>query len=365
VSSPELVHVAGGRADVAVIGGGIIGLSIAWRCVQRGVTVRIFDPAPGGGASWAAAGMLAAVGESTFGENALTGLLVESARRWPAFAADLVTEGEQTELGYRTQGTLTVALTADDCAEADRLTAYQSGLGLDVTPLRPSRLRLREPHLSPRIRGGAFAPGDHQVDPRRVVAALTAALTTRGVTVERRRIERLDDVDAGITVVAAGCATAGLTGLPVRPVKGQILRLRGERAPFEHTIRGYADGRHVYLVPRDDGEVVVGATSEEGADQRVTAGGVLDLLRAATDLVPELAEFELVETVVRHRPATPDNAPVLGWHDGVIVAAGHFRHGVLLAPVTADLITDLIVGGAADPMMAPFAPDRFVGGSCG
>jgi glycine oxidase len=369
-------------ADVAVVGAGIIGLSIAWRCAQRGLSVRVIDPSPGAGASYAAAGMLASVGESTFGEEALTGLLVASARRWPTFATGLAAaaggaRGCRTGLaaaagdvlGYRTEGTLTVALTADDLAEAARLWEHQRRVGLAVNPERPTALREREPALSPRIRGGAVAPDDHQVDPRRVVAALTAAVAAHGVRVERQRVGGLDEVDAGVTVVAAGCATAGLTGLPVRPVKGQILRLRdrqgqGARAPMDHTIRGYADGRHVYLVPRADGEVVVGATSEELADDRVTVGGVLDLLRAATDLVPELAEFELVETLVRHRPATPDNAPVLGRHDGVIVASGHHRHGVLLAPVTADLITDLILGEPADPLLASFAPDRFMGETC-
>jgi glycine oxidase len=338
---------------VAVVGGGIIGLAIGWRCVQRGLTVRVYDPSPGAGASHAAAGMLAPVGEATFGEEALAGLLVESGRRWPGFAAEL-SAATGHDLGYRTEGTSTVALTADDLAEVTRLWAYQSGLGLEVCRLGPSALREREPALSPRVRGGAFAAADHQVDPRQVVGALRAAF---GVSVEPSAVTRLSDVDAGIVVVAAGCGTAALTGLPVRPVKGQILRLRGPRV-LTTVIRGYADGRHVYLVPRADGEVVVGATTEERTDHAVTVGGVLDLLRAATDLVPDLAEHELVETLVRHRPGTPDNAPVLGRHRDVLVAAGHHRHGVLLAPLTADLIADLVTG-ERDRVPAVVDPARF------
>jgi glycine oxidase len=394
--------------DVAVIGGGIVGLAIAWRCAQRGLAVRVHDPAPGAGASHAAAGMLAPVGESTFGEEALTALLVESARRWPGFAAELGRAGSGrvglagtglagaglagaglagaglagaglagaglagaglagpggsgtgADLGYRTVGTLTVALTGDDLAEASRLWSYQRGLGLGVHPLRPTALRDAEPALSPRVRGGAFAPADHDVDPRRVVAALRAALAAAGVPIVRAAVRDMSAVRAGVVVVAAGCGSAALTGLPIRPVKGQILRLRAARPAFRHTIRGYADGRHVYLVPRADGRVVVGATMEERTDAEVTAGAVLELLRAATDLVPELAEFELVETLVRHRPATVDNLPVLGVvRPAVIVAAGHHRHGVLLAPVTADLIAELVATGRTDPTLIPFDPNRF------
>jgi glycine oxidase len=214
-----------------------------------------------------------------------------------------------------------------------------------------------EPALSPRVRAGVHAPGDRQVDPRLVVAALRRALGGRVVA---RRVERLGDLDADTVVVAAGVGTAALTGLPVRPLKGQLLRLRGEPGLIRHVISGYADGRHVYLVPRADGEIVVGATQEERADHAVTAGGVLDLLRAAVDLVPGLADFELAEAIAGHRPATPDNAPLLGrLDDRTIVASGHHRNGILLAPVTADLIADLVRTGTADPLLKDFDPGRF------
>jgi len=359
---------ASSPADVVVVGGGPIGLAIAWRCAQRGLAVTVHDPRPGSGASYAAAGMLAPVGESSFGEQALTGLLLDSAARWPAFAADLTTV-TGVDLGYRPEGTLVVALTADDLAEAARLVSYQAGLGLPIRSLRGSELRRREPLLSARVRGGGYAPGDHQVDPRRLVEALRVACRATGVRLVEAEVVALSELPpAGVVVVAAGCGSRALTGLPVRPVKGQILRLRapdGEPPGFSHVIRGYADGRHVYLVPRTTGEVVVGATMEERVDGAVTAGGVLDLLRAATDLVPELAEYELAEACVRHRPGTPDNAPILGRLPAppgappVYVATGHHRHGIVLTPLTADVLADAVTGAAMPASVAPFGPARF------
>jgi len=296
--------------SVGVVGGGVIGLSIAWRLAGRGCAVTVYDPEPGRGASHVAAGMLAPVGEAHFGEADLVTLMRESARRWPAFAAEL---------------------------------------------------REREPRLAPRLRGGALVADDHQVDPRRVVRALVAALFAAGARFEHRAVTELSTVDADVVVVAAGCATARLSGLPVRPVKGQLVRLRGP-AVLRSVIRGYVDGRSVYLVPRADGEVVVGATSEERRDVAVTAGAVLDLLGPAVELVPDLAEYELTETQVGFRPGTPDNAPIIGeLRPGVFVASGHYRNGVLLAPVTAAVVADLVTGGPDAQWSKPFGPERFGG----
>ncbi|MEV7624337.1 FAD-dependent oxidoreductase [Actinoplanes sp. NPDC089786] len=405
----------------AVVGGGIIGLSIASRLASRGVEVLVYDawaaaspalaPPPWAspsvasasgsssgsvmpvgaqskqagerpGAWFVAAGMLAAGNESTWESAELGALMVESARRWPGFAA---------ELGVRLpeDGTLVVALTADDVAEAEREWARQTdesarlggterlGAGervgaagrpgefgqasaaLVAEPggrrLGPSGLRELEPALSPRVRAGCYLPGDWQVDPRKVVAALRER-----VSVVPGRVVDLGGIDADQVVVAAGVGTGALTGLPVRPVKGEVLRLRGEPGLLRHVVSGYADGRRVYLVPREDGEIVVGATQEERADDAVTAGAVLDLLRAAVDLVPALADCAITETLVGHRPSTPDNAPLLGRLDKrTVVAVGHHRNGVLLAPVTADLIAGLVVTGEPDPLIVPFAPGRF------
>lgn len=372
-----------------MVGGGIIGLSVAWRLASRGVDVQVFDawaaaerPDAGGagsvvrrckqskvgggerpGAWFVAAGMLAAGNESTWESAALGELMVESARRWPGFAAELGVELPDA-------GTLVVALTADDAAEAEREWAHgpgwlspggelSGGRCVEVSRAKrlvgPTALREAEPALSPRVRAGCHLPGDRQVDPRKVVAALRER-----VVVVPERVDDLAKVDAEQVVVAAGVGTATLTGLPVRPVKGELLRLRGEPGLLRHVISGYADGRRVYLVPRADGEIVVGATQEERTDDAVTAGAVLDLLRAATDLVPALADCAITEALVGHRPSTPDNAPLLGrLDDRTVIAAGHHRNGVLLAPVTADLIADLVVTGEADPLLRPFAPRRF------
>jgi glycine oxidase len=329
--------------SVAVVGGGIIGLSIAWRLSQRGADVTIFDD--GGDGAWnVAAGMLAPGGEAAYETPALVRLMASSAQLWPPFAASL-----GVDVGYDEAGTLSLAMTADDVASASR--EWRTPV------LRPSQLRELEPALSPRVRAGVHLPADRQVDPRRVVAALRDRLSDRIVV---KRVSTLDDVDASTIVVAAGCGTAGLTGLPVRPVKGQVLRLRGEPGLLRHVLEATVDGRSVYVVPRADGEIVVGATQEERSDRTVTAGGVYDLLRAAIELVPALAECALAETLVGHRPGTPDNAPLLGpFRDGIVVAAGHFRNGVLLAPITADLIADLVVAGVADPLLDDFAPGRF------
>jgi glycine oxidase len=333
-------------SDIAVVGGGIIGLAIAWRLAREDADVVVLDDGDEG--AWhVAAGMLAPGGESAFEDPALVRLMERSADLWPDFAAEL-----GVDVGYDDTGTLSLAMTADDLAEAARLWTRQQ-----LPLLRPSELREREPALSPRVRAGVYSARERQVDPRRVVAALRKRLGPRVVP---KRVESLSDVDARTVVVAAGCGTAQLTGLPVRPVKGQVLRLRGEPGLLRHVLDATVDGRGVYIVPRADGEIVVGATQEERTDRLVTAGGVHDLLRAAIELVPGLAELELAETTVGHRPGTPDNAPLLGpIGPNTFVAAGHHRNGILLTPVTAELIANLVLTGERDPMLADFDPGRF------
>ncbi|GII22050.1 glycine oxidase ThiO [Planosporangium mesophilum] len=340
---------------VAVVGAGIIGLGIAWRCVQRGLDVTVYD-AGEDGASTVAAGMLAPTSEIQAGEEALQGLLVDSNRRWPGFAAELE-KATGVELGYRDEGTLIVALTDDDLREVRRLAGWYERAGQPVSPLTARQLREREPLLSPRVRGGAHAPQDRQVDPRRLLTALRHAVGDRIVP---RKVTDLADVDADRTVVAAGIGTTTLTGLPVRPVKGQTVRLKAPAPPVRHVIRGYARSRPVYLVPRHDGELVVGATEEErGADTTVTAGGVLDLLRPAAELLPGIVEYPVTEILAGLRPGTPDNAPILGaLKDNLIIAAGHYRNGVLLTPVTADLVAELVATGVPPQEIEPFTPDR-------
>lgn len=368
---------------MAVVGGGVIGLACAWRLAQRGASVTVVDPIPGAGASHAAAGMLAPVTEVHHGEEPLLALNLASAQLWPAFAAELV-EAAGLDIGYRTEGTLAVALDDDDLRSFDELRGFQESLHLPVTRLTSRECRTREPSLSPRVRGGVLAANDHQVDSRLAIQALLAAVERSGVTLVREPVTALSVTGHAITgvhsasrlhscgsvVLAAGSWSANIAGIPpavvppVRPVKGQILRLRFDPtvAPLQGTVRGLAAGRPVYLVPRAHGELVVGATVEEvGFDTTVTAGAVHDLLQAAIDLVPEVGELELVEATARLRPVTPDNAPLLGPSglDGLVLATGHHRNGVLLAPVTAEVIASVVTTGTVPPIAAGFDPGRF------
>jgi glycine oxidase len=370
-------------ADVVVVGGGAIGLAVAWRAAQAGMAVTVVDQAPGRGASWAAAGMLAPVTEVHYGERQLLALNLAAAARWPSFAAELE-EAAGQPVGYRPGGTLAVARDADDNAALEDLYQFQLRCGLEVERLRSRECRQLEPGLAPSIRGGVLAAGDHQVDNRALVEALLVACDRAGVRlVEGRVAELVVDADrvtgvvlaggerltAGTVVLAAGCWSGGVGGLaaevlpPVRPVKGQLLYLHGpaDRPLCTRNVRGL----EVYVVPRGDGRVVVGATVEEqGFDTTVTAGAVHDLLRAALELLPDATELELAETVVGLRPGSPDNAPMLGraGPDGLVVATGHYRNGILLTPVTADAIAELLASGRVPELIAPFGPERFAGG---
>ena len=372
-------------SDVLVVGGGIIGLVTAWRAAQRGFATAVVDPEPGGGAAQVAAGMLAAVTELHHGEQTLLGLNLASARRYPDFAAEL-TELTGHDLGYRRCGTLAVALDADDRAHLRELHTLQRQSGLESEWLSGRECRRLEPMLAPGVRGGLRVDGDHQIDPRRLAAALVAACERAGVVFHRVLAERLSvgggrasgivtgdgtALAAGQTVLAAGSLSGRLAGVPedvlppVRPVKGQVLRLTVPQryAPFlSRTVRAVVRGSHVYLVPRENGELVVGATSEElGWDTTVTAGGVYELLRDAHELVPGITELPLTETRAGLRPGSPDNAPLLGptGLDGLLLATGHYRNGVLLTPVTGDALAHALATGELPDEARPFTPRRF------
>jgi glycine oxidase len=369
--------------DVVVSGAGVIGLAIAWRAAQAGLGVVVADRAePGSGASHAAAGMLAPVTEADFGEQDLTALNLAAAERFPSFAAELE---DETALGtgYRPSGTLSVAVDRDQAEALERMQRFRASLGLAAERLSARECRRLEPGLAPRVLGGVLAAGDHQVDPRALVTALLEALRrarievsrgaaveailTQGDTVAGVRLAGGREIHARHVVIAAGAGAGSIGGIPgdarvpIRPVKGQILRLCGTATapqPLQRVLRT----EDFYAVPRADGTLVIGATMEErGFDLTVTAGAVLDLLRYAYDVVPGVAELELVETGAGLRPTAPDNAPVVGAGalDGLVWATGHWRNGVLLAPVTADAVTDLLTGRAAHPLFARFGADRF------
>ncbi|MEU9799584.1 glycine oxidase ThiO [Streptomyces sp. NPDC051000] len=372
--------------DVLVIGGGVIGLVVAWRAARRGLRTVLADPNPGGGAAQVAAGMLAAVTELHYGEETLLGLNVASAARYPEFAAELTEAAGGLEIGYRACGTLAVALDSDDRLHLRELHALQRRCGLESQWLTGRECRRLEPMLAPGVRGGLRVDGDHQVDPRRLAAALLAACERAGVGVHRANADRLtvlhdraagavlDDgteLRADQVVLAAGSLSGRLAGVPpqvrvpVRPVKGQVLRLTvpASYASFlSRTVRAVVRGSHVYLVPRENGELVVGATSEElGWDTTVTAGGVYELLRDAHELVPGITELPLTETRAGLRPASPDNAPLLGPTElpGLHLATGHYRNGVLLTPLTGDVMAELLATGTMPEVARPFTPRRF------
>ena len=339
--------------DVVVVGAGVIGLAAAWRIARRGLSVAVLDRGdPGCGATRVSAGMLAPVTESEFEDEPLLEARLAASEAWPRFAAELA-EASGLDCGYRRNGCLTVALDADELADVRRHHDFRLELGLAATWLLPSACRELEPALSTATAGGSFTPDDGEVDPRALTTALVAALERAGVPILKTEVTSPDDAFAhGCTVVAATGAWASWlpdnARPPVRPVKGQIVRLRGDADDpvLERTIRT----PEVYVVPRTSGEIVVGATVEErGFDTTVTAGAVHELLREAYRAVPELAELEFVEASAGLRPGTPDNAPVVGRTaiDGLLLAMGHYRNGILLAPTTADLVAELVIEEAA------------------
>jgi glycine oxidase len=366
--------------DAIVIGAGVIGLACAWRASEAGARVCVLErDRPAAGASGVAAGMLAPVGEASWGEEKLLALNFESLRRWPEFAERLESEA-QLETGFVRSGALHVALDRDEAEELRRRYELHEKLGLESEWLAGRECRRLEPGLATAVRGGAHVPGEASADPRRVVAALLAALEARKVAVrsgaevlaaERRggawRAEAAngEEFEGQSLVLAAGCWSGQAKWvpggvLPVRPVKGEILTLRG--TPGEPVCDRIVAGERVYMVPRADGRLIVGATVEErGFDTAVTAGGVHELLREAYRLIPEIAELELVETAAGLRPGSPDNAPLIGASDveGLLIATGHFRNGVLQAPATADSIAALLAGESGPIDLAPFSPQRF------
>jgi glycine oxidase len=379
----------GKRADVVIVGGGIIGMAIAWRARQRGMSTTVLErDAAGQGTSRVAAGMLAPVVEVEFGEagRRLLDLGLRSAQLWPAFASEME-DCAGASLGLMRTGTLLVARDEDDARELERQLTFRQSLGLAVARLRPSEARDREPALAPTMRLALEVPDDHSIDPRRVLAALRQACESVGVLLREHapvaRVEldgagervtgvMLQDgerVAAGKVVLAAGPWSEEIGGLPagarvpVRPVKGQLLRLRDPAGPglLRRVVR--FDGG--YVVPREDGRYVLGATVEErGFELAPTAGGIYEMLRDAHELLPGISELEIEELSVGLRPGTPDNAPVIGPAAvaDLIWASGHYRNGILLAPLTAALVTDLLAGKQTpDPLLSSCEPGRFAG----
>lgn len=343
----------------------------------------MIDDASRDSAAGVAAGMLAPVTEAEYGAEHLLRLTLASSELYPDFAAEL-SEATGHDIGYRQCGTVMVARDLDDNAALEEVFRFQTSLGLNVQRLRGIEVRELEPVLGPRTRGGILVEGDHQVDPPALLTALTEACKRAGVAMHEGRVEEVfwsqdrvtgakvttgEVISAATVVIAAGAWASGIRGIPdgcmpaIRPVKGQLIQLRTrDGSPLAaRNIRGL----DVYFIPRADGRVVVGGTVEEqGFDTTITAGAVHDLLRDAYELVPGVTELELVDVAAGLRPATLDNAPVLGpVADGLVVAVGHYRNGILLTPLTAQVVAEVITSGRVPDIASEFGPQRFQRGS--
>ncbi len=364
-----------------IVGGGICGLGIGWHLARAGHPVTVLERGQAGsGATWASAGMLAPRAEAEPAEERLIQLLLEAHALWPEFVAELEA-ASGIAVDYRGEGTIVVALDRDDAERLRFQYDFQQGLGLETEWLTGYAAREREPHLAREVTAAILSPRDHQVDNRKVAMALRAAFTGAGGTL-REHTEvtevlfaggRVRGVRAGeaeleddTVVVAAGAWSGDLPGLPaearppVRPVKGQTLALRMDRtAPL---IRRVVWGPNVYLVPRLDGRLICGATVEEaGFDTELTAGGLMDVLRHAWEVLPGIYDLALIESWAGLRPTSRDDAPILGQSSvpGLVIATGHHRNGILLGPLTALAVGQLILSGEMPESVRPFGPERF------
>lgn len=372
--------------SVLIVGGGICGLGIGWRLAQAGRPTTVLEQREVGpnslpAATWASAGMLAPHVEAEPGEERLLPLLLESHARWPAFVQEL-REASGVDVGYRTEGTLVVASDRDQVERLHFQYEFQRRLGLELTWLSGDAARQREPHLSRNVIAALYSPHDHQVDNRQVLLALRQAFLAAGgalrerasvaeILVERGEVQGIrlisgEILHAPVVVIAAGAWSATLPGLPpevrppVRPIKGQMLAL--QTPPDAPLLRHVVWGRDVYLVPRKDGRLLIGATVEEkDFDAQLTAGGVYTLLRRAWEILPGIDEAPIVEMWAGLRPGSRDDAPILGAAPvkGLMLATGHYRNGILLAPITADAVSHLILTGETPEGIRGFGIDRF------
>jgi glycine oxidase len=363
--------------DVAIAGAGLIGSSIAFELAQAGLKVAVFDRGePGREASWASAGILSPAPESP-AMISMVPLAKASMNLYPALVAN-VEEISGEKVGYRAKGTMDVFFTKDAIPDLSTLIALHHGMGLKAEPLRPEDARELEPSLSTELEAAALRPEEASIDNRAFTHAMLSAAKKSGAEVfpganitgivkEGGRCTGLkvgnETVTAKWTVIAAGCFSAEIEGVkefaPVRPAKGQMVSLRADGLKIERVIWG----EKIYIVPRNDGRILAGATVEYvGFDKQVTAGGIEKILSAAIEVIPEFANARIEETWAGLRPDSPDHLPILGPADvdGLVIATGHFRSGVLLTPITARLVRQWITERSVELDWERLSPMRFI-----
>lgn len=375
---------AAGGGHTIVIGGGLVGLTTCFELVDSGQRVTLIDPDPASGATHHAGGMLAPVAEVQYRQEPLFPLMLRSADLYPDLV-ERVSRHTDLPTGHRTEGTLVVAADRADARHLAELSEYQGGHGMTAERLTVRQARRLEPALSPQLAGAVSIPDDHQVSPRRFAAALLDALRNRGVEIIRERVLHLDggdpcravhceetviDASESSVILCNGLGAAEVTGwyeggnpLKLRPVHGDIMRVHVPehlRPLLDRVVRGFVEDRPVYLIPRDDGTLGIGATSREDDRPLPRVGAVHDLLRDAGRLVPGIEECDFLEATVGARPGTPDDLPYLGRvGSNLIISTGYFRHGILLAALGARVGATLAAGGDdPDPALAACDPLR-------
>jgi glycine oxidase len=362
--------------DVAIAGGGLIGAAIAFELARAGLQVALFDrQQPGEGSSWAAAGILSPAPENA-GMISTVPLGRASLQLYPEFVA-AVEEISGQKAGYLAHGTLEALFSSDPQEKLSTIIALHHGLGLKAEPLSPEDAREMEPALSPELEAAVFRPNEACVDNRALTKAVLAAAERSGVNIfANSNVQSIakdgtrcdgfvvdgEKVQSRWIVIAAGCRSAEIEGTahyaPVRPAKGQMIALRAKDLSIERVL--WSD--HIYLVPRNDGRILAGATVEYvGFDKNVTAGALQKIIDAALQLAPALADAQIEETWAGLRPDSPDHLPIIGPTDldGLLVATGHFRSGILLAPITAQLIREWITTQNVSHDWTRFSPMRF------
>src|SRR6266404_3567600 len=365
------------KFDVAIAGGGVIGGAIALELARAGLRVAVFDRQQAGQeASWASAGILSPAPENP-GMVAMVPLGRASLALYPEFVG-WVEEISGKSTGFRPKGTLEALFSHDTKAELSTIIALHHGLGLKAEPLRAEDARELEPALSEEAEAAVLRPDEASVDNRALTAAILEAAQQSGAEIfsgnsakaiwrEKNRCVGLilqnEKVEAKWTIIAAGCFSAAIEGIapyaPVRPAKGQMAALRADDLKIDRVLWS----EKIYLVPRNDGRIVAGATVEHaGFDKRVTAGGIEKILSSAIELAPGLANARIEETWAGLRPASPDHLPILGPTDidGLLIATGHFRSGILLTPIPSRFVRQWITEQRVSVDWERFSPLRFV-----